>query len=31
MLAVARGDEGWRGMLEQSLRAKLKEFTPGRT
>ena len=30
MLAVARGDEGGRGMLEQSLKAKLKELVPGR-
>jgi pyruvate dehydrogenase (quinone) len=31
MLAVARGDEGWRDMLEQSLKAKLKELAPGRS
>jgi pyruvate dehydrogenase (quinone) len=30
MLAIARGDEGWRGMIEQSLKAKLKELAPGR-
>jgi pyruvate dehydrogenase (quinone) len=30
MLAVARGDEGWREMLEQSLKAKLKELAPRR-
>ena len=30
MLAVARGDEGWRDMIEQSLKAKLKELAPGR-
>jgi pyruvate dehydrogenase (quinone) len=30
MLAVARGDTGWRDMLEQSLRAKLKELVPDR-
>jgi pyruvate dehydrogenase (quinone) len=31
MLAVAHGDEGWRDMLEQSLKAKLKELAPGRS
>jgi pyruvate dehydrogenase (quinone) len=31
MLAVARGDEGWRDMVEQSLKAKVKEFLPGRS
>jgi pyruvate dehydrogenase (quinone) len=31
MLAVARGDEARRHMLEQSLRAKLKELVPGRS
>jgi pyruvate dehydrogenase (quinone) len=31
MLAVARGDAGWRDMLEQSLKAKLKELVPDRT
>ena len=30
MLAVARGDEGWRDMLEQSLKAKLRELAPRR-
>jgi pyruvate dehydrogenase (quinone) len=29
MLSVARGDPGWREMLEQSLKAKLAELTPG--
>jgi pyruvate dehydrogenase (quinone) len=27
--SVARGDRGRRGMIEQSLKAKLKEFLPG--
>jgi pyruvate dehydrogenase (quinone) len=31
MLAVARGDSGRRAMLEQSLRAKLKEYLPSRS
>jgi pyruvate dehydrogenase (quinone) len=31
MLAVARGDEGWRDMVEQSLKAKLAEILPGRS
>jgi pyruvate dehydrogenase (quinone) len=31
MLAIARGDKGWRDMIEQSLKAKLKEFAPGRS
>jgi pyruvate dehydrogenase (quinone) len=31
MLSVARGDEGWREMIEQSLKANLKEFVPGRS
>jgi pyruvate dehydrogenase (quinone) len=30
MLSVARGDAGWRDMLEQSLKAKLAELAPGR-
>jgi hypothetical protein len=30
MLAVARGDPGRRAFIEQSLKAKLKEFLPGR-
>jgi pyruvate dehydrogenase (quinone) len=30
MLAIARGDRGWRDMLEQSLSAKLKELVPDR-
>jgi hypothetical protein len=30
VLSVARGDSGRRGMIEQSLKAKLKEFLPGR-
>jgi pyruvate dehydrogenase (quinone) len=30
MLAIARGDEGWRDMIEQSLKAKLKELAPDR-
>ena len=30
LLSVARGDSGRRGMIEQSLKAKLKEFLPGR-
>jgi len=29
-LAVAKGDRGRRGMLEQSLKDKLAEFLPGR-
>jgi pyruvate dehydrogenase (quinone) len=29
MLSVARGDTGWREMLEQSVKAKLAELTPG--
>ena len=29
LLSVARGDSGRRGMIEQSLKAKLKEFLPG--
>ena len=29
-LAVAKGDSGRRGMLEQSLKDKLAEFLPGR-
>ena len=31
MLSIARGDEGWREILEQSLKAKLKELAPGRS
>jgi hypothetical protein len=31
MRAIARGDKGWRGMIEQSLKAKLKEFASGRS
>jgi pyruvate dehydrogenase (quinone) len=31
MLALARGDEGWRDMVEQSLKAKLAEILPGRS
>jgi pyruvate dehydrogenase (quinone) len=31
VLAVARGDTGRRAMVEQSLRAKLKEFLPSRS
>jgi pyruvate dehydrogenase (quinone) len=31
MLAIARGDKGWRDMIEQSFKAKLKEFAPGRS
>jgi pyruvate dehydrogenase (quinone) len=31
MRALARGDKGWRDMIEQSLKAKLKEFVPGRS
>jgi pyruvate dehydrogenase (quinone) len=31
MLAIARGDKGWRDMLEQSLKAKLQELVPDRT
>jgi pyruvate dehydrogenase (quinone) len=31
MLAVARGDSGRRAMLEQSLKAKLKEYLPSRS
>jgi pyruvate dehydrogenase (quinone) len=31
MLAITRGDTGWRDMIEQSLRAKLKEFAPRRS
>ena len=30
MLAIARGDRGWREMIEQSLKAKLAELAPGR-
>ncbi len=30
LLSVARGDSGRRGMIEQSFKAKLKEFLPGR-
>jgi pyruvate dehydrogenase (quinone) len=30
MLSIARGDKSWRDMIEQSLKAKLKEFTPGK-
>jgi pyruvate dehydrogenase (quinone) len=30
MLSVARGDTGWRDMLEQSLKSKLAELAPGR-
>ena len=26
MLAIARGDEGWWSMIEQSFKAKLKEL-----
>ena len=29
VLSVARGDSGRRAMIEQSLKAKLKEFLPG--
>jgi pyruvate dehydrogenase (quinone) len=31
LLAVARGDSGRRAMIEQSLKAKLKEYLPGRS
>jgi pyruvate dehydrogenase (quinone) len=31
VLSVARGDSGRRRMIEQSLKAKLKEFLPGRS
>jgi pyruvate dehydrogenase (quinone) len=31
VLAVARGDSGRRAMMEQSLKAKLKEYLPGRS
>jgi pyruvate dehydrogenase (quinone) len=31
VLAVARGDSGRRAMIEQSFKAKLKEFLPGRS
>jgi pyruvate dehydrogenase (quinone) len=31
MLAIARGDKGWRDRLEQSLKAKLQELVPDRT
>jgi pyruvate dehydrogenase (quinone) len=31
MLAIARGDKGWRDMIEQSFKEKLKEFAPGRS
>lgn len=31
MLAIVRGDESWREMLEQSLKAKLKELAPRRS
>jgi pyruvate dehydrogenase (quinone) len=31
ILSVARGDSGRRAMIEQSLKAKLKEFLPGRS
>jgi pyruvate dehydrogenase (quinone) len=31
VLAVARGDRGRRAMMEQSLKAKLKEYLPGRS
>jgi hypothetical protein len=31
MRAIARGDKGWRDMIEQSLKAKLKEFASGRS
>jgi pyruvate dehydrogenase (quinone) len=31
VLSVARGDSGRRAMIEQSLKAKLKEFLPGST
>jgi pyruvate dehydrogenase (quinone) len=31
VLAVARGDSGRRAMIEQSLKAKLKEYLPGRS
>lgn len=30
MLAVAQGDRGWRDMIEQSVKEKLKEFSLGR-
>jgi pyruvate dehydrogenase (quinone) len=30
MLSIARGDQGWRDMIEQSLKAKLAELAPGR-
>jgi pyruvate dehydrogenase (quinone) len=30
MLAVAHGDRGWRDMIEQSVKAKLKELSLGR-
>ena len=30
MLSIARGDRGWRDMIEQSLKAKLAELAPGR-
>jgi hypothetical protein len=29
ILSVARGDGGRRGMIEQSFKAKLKEYLPG--
>ena len=31
LLSVARGDSGRRAMIEQSFKAKLKEFLPGRS
>jgi hypothetical protein len=31
MRAIARVDKGWRDMIEQSLKAKLKEFASGRS
>jgi pyruvate dehydrogenase (quinone) len=31
VLSVARGDSGRRAMIEQSLKAKLKEYLPGRS
>ena len=30
MLAIARGDKSWRDMIEQSMKAKLKELVPNK-
>ena len=30
MLAIARGDKSWRDMIEQSMKAKLKELVPSK-